>query len=141
MVEYFAMFDTILSDSFPKEINKAKIKEIFEILHTQEWLDLIQEMKNLLQLKTNRKDSLKITNEKNNFPSVNQVLPTEVLKKILKNLDFRSLCYALQTCKRLKEIINGFEFVKLSQSKFFLFYQKFDIVHNIKIFDLNCFWF
>ena len=117
MVEDFA----ILSDSFPKEINKAKIKEIFEILHTQEWLDLIQEMKNLLQLKTNRKDSLKITNEKNNFPSVNQVLPTEVLKKILKTLGFRSLCYATQTCKRWKEIIDGFEFMKLSQSKFLPF--------------------
>ena len=81
-------------------------------------------------VKTNPKDSLKITNEKNNFPLVNQVLPTEVLKKILKNLDFRSLCYALQTCKRWKEIIDGFEFVKLSQSKFFLLELKFAIVYS-----------
>ena len=99
MVKDFVMQDTILSDSFPKEMNKAKIKEIFEILQTQERRDLIQEMKNLIQLKTKQHDSLKITNEKNNFPSVNQVLPTEMLKKILKNLDFKSLCYAKQTWK------------------------------------------
>ena len=91
MVEDFTLLDTILLDSFPKEINKAKIKEIFEILHTQERPDLIQEMKNLLQLKTNPKDSLKITNGKNIFPSVNQVIPTEMLKKILKNLVSRQI--------------------------------------------------
>ena len=79
------MLDTILLDSFPKEINKAKIKEIFEILHTQERPDLIQEMKKLLWLKTNPKDGLKITEEKNDSPLVNQVLPTEMLKKILRN--------------------------------------------------------
>ena len=53
------MIDTILSDSFPKEVTKAKVKEIFEILHTQERPDLIKEIKNLLQLKTNGKDGLK----------------------------------------------------------------------------------
>ena len=79
------MLDTILLDSFPKEINKDKIKEIFEILQNQERPDLIQEMKNLLQLKTNGKDGLKITEEKNDSPLVNQVLPTEMLKKILRN--------------------------------------------------------
>ena len=115
------MIDTILSDSFPKEVTKAKVKEIFEILHTQERPDLIKEIKNLLQLKTNGKDGLKITEEKNDSPLVNQVLPTEMLKKILKTLGFRSLCYATQTCKRWKEIIDGFEFMKLSQSKFLPF--------------------
>ena len=59
VLEDFAMIDTILSDSFPKEVTKAKVKEIFEILHTQERPDLIKEIKNLLQLKTNGKDGLK----------------------------------------------------------------------------------
>ena len=52
MIEDFAFHDILLSDSFPKEINKGKIKDIFEILQSQERLDLSQELKNLLLLKT-----------------------------------------------------------------------------------------
>ena len=39
MIEDIATLDTMLADSFPKEINKAKIREIFEILQTQERSD------------------------------------------------------------------------------------------------------
>lgn len=52
MIEDFALLNILLSDSFPKEINKGKIKDIFEILQSQERLDLSQELKNLLLLKT-----------------------------------------------------------------------------------------
>ena len=34
MVEDFSMLDTLTSDHFPKEINKANFKEIFEILQS-----------------------------------------------------------------------------------------------------------
>ena len=52
---------------------------------------------------------------------MNRNLPTEILKKILENLDYKSIHFARQTCKRWKEIIDGFEFMKLSQSKFLPF--------------------
>ena len=46
------------------------------------------------------------------LPSINQVLPTEMLKKILENLDVKSLCSSKQTCKLWKNIIEKFELVK-----------------------------
>ena len=48
---------------------------------------------------------------------INQVLPTEILRKILQMLDIPSLCVARQTCKRWKEIIDGFELVEEACSK------------------------
>ena len=51
---------------------------------------------------------------------INQVLPTEILMKILQRLDIPSLCVARQTCKRWKEIIDGFELVEEACSKYFL---------------------
>ena len=51
---------------------------------------------------------------------INQVLPTEILRKILQRLDIPSLCSARQTCKRWKEIIDGFELVEEACSKYFL---------------------
>ena len=51
---------------------------------------------------------------------INQVLPTEILRKILQRLDIPSLCVARQTCKRWKEIIDGFELVEEECSKYFL---------------------
>ena len=51
---------------------------------------------------------------------INQALPTEILRKILQKLDIPSLCSARQTCKRWKEIIDGFELVEEACSKYFL---------------------
>ena len=51
---------------------------------------------------------------------INQVLPTEILRKILQRLDIKNLCVAKQTCKRWKEIIDGFELVEEACSKYFL---------------------
>ena len=51
---------------------------------------------------------------------MNQVLPTEILRKILKRLDIPNLCVARQTCKRWKGVIDGFELVEEACSKYFL---------------------
>ena len=51
---------------------------------------------------------------------INQVLPTEILRKILQRLDIPSLCSARQTCKRWKDVIDGFELVEEACSKFML---------------------
>ena len=50
--------------------------------------------------------------------SVNEVLPTELLKKILENLGIKSLCFAKQTCKHWNEIVDEFELVEKALSKF-----------------------
>ena len=54
----------------------------------------------------------------NNGSKINEVLPTELLKKILENLDFKSLGSAKQSCKHWKEIIDVFELKKKALSKF-----------------------
>ena len=51
---------------------------------------------------------------------INQVLPTEILRKILQRLDIPSLCVARQTCKCWKGVIDGFELVEEACSKYFL---------------------
>ena len=56
--------------------------------------------------KTSRKD----------LPLVNEIFPTEILKKILENLDYKSLCYAKGVCKHWKEIINAFELLEKALS-------------------------
>ena len=55
------------------------------------------------------------------FQSINQVLPTEMLKKILEFLDIKSLYFAKLSCKRWKDIIDEFELVNEASSKFFDF--------------------
>ena len=123
MIEDFALIDILLSDSFPKEVNKSKIKDIFEILQNQERPDLAQEMKKLLLLKSIRKDGSKSDDESNavDLPLINKVLPTEMLKKILENLDCKSLCNAKHAFKRWKDIIDEFKFVEQSLGKNFEF--------------------
>ena len=118
MIEDFALHDILLSDSLPKEINKGKIKDIFEILQSQERPDLSQELKNLLLLKTIGKDGSN-RDESNAFdlPLINRVLPTEMLKKILENLDYKSLCNAKHAFKHWKDIIDEFKFVEQSLGK------------------------
>ena len=51
------------------------------------------------------------------IPDINQVLPTEILRKILQRLDIPGLCVARQTCKRWKCVIDGFELVEEACSK------------------------
>ena len=48
---------------------------------------------------------------------INQVLPTEILRKILQRLDIPGLCNAIQTCKRWKGVIDGFGLVEEACSK------------------------
>ena len=52
---------------------------------------------------------------------INKFLPNELLKKILKNLDYKTLASAKETCKRWKHIIDGFELIEQALSKFFRF--------------------
>ena len=54
--------------------------------------------------------------------SVNELLPTELLKKILENLGIKSLCFAKQTCKHWNEIVDEFQLVEKALSKFFEFF-------------------
>ena len=117
MAKDLVSLDTFLS-SLPKEINKSNIKEIFEILRNKERPDLVKEIKNLLLLKKSgndvpKKDEIAIID----FPLTNNGLPTEMLKKILEKLDYKSLCFAMQTCKRWKEIILGFQLIEQASSK------------------------
>ena len=80
MIEDFALLDTILSDS-------------------------MEEMKALL-LNIPEKDYSKIqASNEIDFSLMNKVLPIEILKKILEQLDVRSVCLAKQTCKYWNEII------------------------------------
>ena len=54
----------LLGDSFPKEINKAEIKEIFELLQSQERPDLVKGMKSLILLKITGDNGTKAVEEK-----------------------------------------------------------------------------
>ena len=63
-IEDIAALDTIFTDSFPKEINKAKIKEIFEILQSQERSDLVNELKSFILLKKTGENGAKSDEEK-----------------------------------------------------------------------------
>ena len=109
----------LLSISLPKEINKSNIKEIFEILQNKNRPDLVKEIKNLLLIKKSGNDVPKKDDEiaAIDFPLTNKKLPTEMLKKILEKLDYKSLCFAMQTCKRWKEIILGFQLIEQASSK------------------------
>ena len=113
-------FDTfLLSISLPKEINKSNIKEIFEILQNKNRPDLVKEIKNLLLIKKSGNDVPKKDDEiaAIDFPLTNKKLPTEMLKKILEKLDYKSLCFAMQTCKRWKQIVHGFQLIEKASSK------------------------
>ena len=66
-------------------------------------------MENLLANKLHR----------NNGSKINEVLPPELLKKILENLGFKSLVSALQSCKYWKGIIDAFELQKKALGKSF----------------------
>ena len=57
------------------------------------------------------------TESKDMLPSINQKLPTEMLKKILENLDYKSLLSAKKTCRLWKNIIVEFGFEKQASSR------------------------
>ena len=80
------------------------------------------------------------------FPLINNVLPPEILKKILEWLDIKNLVIARLTCKRWKLIIDNCNIMEEALSKFsksnklkdfaetknihvFLIYRK-DLLHN-----------
>ena len=52
------------------------------------------------------------------FMSINMVLPTEMMKKILEKLDWKSLTSSKQTCQHWREIINQFKLEEQASSKF-----------------------
>ena len=52
------------------------------------------------------------------FQMINQVLPNEMLKKILEKLDIKSLCFSRQTCKLWNDIIIKFKLMEEASSKF-----------------------
>ena len=72
--------------------------------------EFAKEMKNLQFLESKRNDTLFI-----------DVLPTELWKRILKNLDYVSLGFAKQTCKRWNEIVDVFDLVQLASGKLLKF--------------------
>ena len=57
---------------------------------------------------------------RNDGAKINTVLPTELLKKILENLDFKSLGSARQSCKHWNDIIKAFELQNKALGKFFV---------------------
>ena len=51
------------------------------------------------------------------FPSINEVFPAEILKKILEWLDIKNLVIARLTCKRWKLIIDNCDIMEKVLSK------------------------
>ena len=80
-------------------------------MQRQERLDLVKEMKDLLLWIFGKHFS-----KRDGF--INGVLPIEILKKILERLDCKSLCFAKQTSRLWKEIIEEFQLVEKAASKF-----------------------
>ena len=58
---------------------------------------------------------------------INQVLPIEILRKVLQYLDFKSLCSAKQVCKQWKEAIDWFALLKEATRKFIDLYLMIDV--------------
>ena len=129
-VEDTSMLDTLISNHFPKEINKAKINEISEILQNNKRPDLVKEINNLVLLNARVIDGPK---KAEMYTSTNKVLPTEMLKAILKKLDYKSLCSARRICKRWKEIIDGFELVEKAFGKHLLKMFIYELEKNLDL--------
>ena len=64
MFEDSEILDKILGDSIPQKINKAKIKEIFEILQSQERPDLVKELMSLISHKKTGDNGIESDEEK-----------------------------------------------------------------------------
>ena len=82
MIEDIATLDTILADSFPKEINKAIIREIFEILQSQERPDLVNELKSFVLLKKTGENVTKLVEENSQEePNLAKEMKNSILPK------------------------------------------------------------
>ena len=114
----------------------TKIKEISEILQRQQTPDLVEEKMNLLSHNPSEEKGAK--QAEMDFSLINQLLPTEVLKKILEKLDFEGIRLAKLICTHWRDIIDGFKLVKQASSMFLEYCVKTDTMY---IFDLNCFHF
>ena len=108
----FVVLNVKASFPIPKKIINTDIEEICKILQVQGRPDLVEVMKNLVVL------SGKDFTEENKtvFLSINK-LPPEMLKKIIGMLDIKSLCFARQTCKYWKQIIDNYNIMEEAQSK------------------------
>ena len=88
MFEDSETLDIIIGISFTNEVNKAIIKEIFEILQSQQRPELVKGLKNLILLKTTGESGAKLVEEKS------QERPD--LTKEMKNL-VNLVCRIFQT--------------------------------------------
>ena len=52
---------------------------------------------------------------------IHEILPPEMVEKILKLLNYKDLCQAKQVCRRWKEIIDLGNLMKKSKSKILAF--------------------
>ena len=59
----------------------------------------------------------KIRNSEREKKLVNNILPPEMVEKILKLLTFKDICRAQLTCKRWKEIVDQGNFMKKIKGK------------------------
>ena len=77
-------------------------------------------------LKTSKHSRKIIKAEENaiDFPLINELLPVEMLEKILEWLDIKSLVNARLTCKRWKLIIDNYNIMGEAQSKIYVKYRK-----------------
>ena len=82
MFEDSEILDKILGDSIPQEINKTKIKEIFEILQSQERPDLVNELKSFVLLKKTGENVTKLVEENSQEePNLAKEMKNSVLPK------------------------------------------------------------
>ena len=53
-------------------------------------------------------------NKRLKISCINEILPDEIMILILKKLNYKSLSYVRSTCRRWKDIIHGFDLLKLT---------------------------
>ena len=94
--------ETILALSHKEKILEKKLSKALETV------DLLKTKIENLEGKEDAREGL---------PMINQVLPNEILKKILDKLDIKSLCFSRQTCKLWNDIIIKFKLVEEVSSK------------------------
>ena len=68
-----------------------------------------------------------------NESKIIQILPTELMKKILENLDCKSLDSARLCCKRWKEIIDVFQLKEKALGKFAPIWVYFQSLNSLEV--------
>ena len=53
-------------------------------------------------------------NKRLKISCINEILPDEIMILILKKLNYKNLSYVRSTCRRWKDIIHGFDLLKLT---------------------------